>query len=266
VLVGKTSGELWENVGGSGFPFVRSPNGFFEIGGVGKFAITKQDQSVHWLANDLTLRRLSGNTAQRTSQHGFERAVRTYASTSDCQMFSYNLDGHMCVVIRFPEVATWVYDCTTQELHERQTYGRDDWDVSGIAECYGKVFVQRASDGAIGILSKDYYEEFEDTLVASWTYQNIKGDRQTVDRLEMGIETGVGLVTGQGSDPELSLEVSYDGGRKYSAMPTRKFGAQGATRTRVHWDRLGSGDNIVFRVSLSDPVPLTLWDTRATVR
>ena len=266
VLIGENSTELWEDVGGTDFPFIRSPNGFIEIGGVGKLASTKQDQSVHWLANDRTLRRLNGNTATRTSQHGFERAVRDYASVTDCQMYSYNLDGHLCVVIRFPDVATWIYDCTTQEIHERQSYGREDWDVSGFAECYGKVFVQRASDGAIGVLTKGIYQEFGNDLVSSWTYQNVygQGQRLTIDHLELGVETGVGL-TGE-LPPSISLEVSYDGGRTYKSLPTKSLGALGDYRSRVIWDRLGSGYNMVIRMSMSDPVPLTIWDTQVAVR
>lgn len=265
VLIGAGSTELWENVGGSGFPFVRSINGFVEIGGAGQFASTKQDQSVHWLANDKTLRRLSGNTAVRTSQHGMERAVRAYSRTDNCQMFSYTLDGHLCVVVRFPDLGTWIYDCTTQEIHERQTYGRLDWDVSGFAEVYGKVYVQRASDGAIGVLDATCYTEWGNDLVSSWTYQNLYGGGQriTLDHLELGMETGV---TSSTTAPSISLEMSYDGGKTYQALPKRTFGAVGEYRERVKWDRLGSGFDLVVRMSTSDAVPLTIWDTQAVVR
>jgi hypothetical protein len=163
-------------------------------------------------------------------------------------------------------VATWIYDCTTQEIHERQSYGREDWDVSGFAECYGKVFVQRASDGAIGVLTKGVYQEFGNDLVSSWTYQNVygQGQRLTIDHLELGVETGVGL-TGE-LPPSISLEVSYDGGRTYKSLPTKSLGALGDYRSRVIWDRLGSGYNMVIRMSMSDPVPLTIWDTQVAVR
>lgn len=260
VLVGAASTEIWEN---SGNGFTRVMNGFIELGGVSKFGITKQDQSVYWIANDRTMRRLSGNTAARVSQHAFERAMRGYDVTQ-AQMFSYTMDGHLCVVIRFPGDGTWIYDATTQELHERQTYGRDDWDVSGIAECYGKVYVQRASDGSIGELTKEAYQEFGEPLVMSWTYQNIPGGRITLDRVEMGVETGVGLESG--GDPVIDLEVSTDGGRIYRPMPSRTLGAMGHYRHRVHWDRCGSGYDIVIRGRVSDPVPVAIWSTEAAIR
>jgi hypothetical protein len=48
-------------------------------------------------------------------------------------------------------------------------------------------------------------------------------------------------------------------------MPTRSIGSQGEYRKRVHWDRCGDGYDIVLRQSLSDPVPLTIWDAQADV-
>jgi hypothetical protein len=267
VLIGTESTELWDNQGGSGFPFVRSPNGFIEIGGVALYGVTKQDQSVFWLANDRTVRRLNGNTAVRVSQHAFERRVREYGEVTDCQMFAYSLDGHLNAVVRFPGLATWVYDCTSGELHERQTYGYEDWDVCGFAEAYGKVFVQRASDGSVGVVTKDAWDEFGDTMVSSWTYQNVASPNPvTVDGLEMDVETGVGLTLGQGSDPRISLEVSYDGGRTYRQMPSRSMGLKGEYKHRVRWQRLGSGRDIVFRGSTADPVPFCMTNTTVVVR
>jgi hypothetical protein len=267
ILFGEKSIEAWDNIGGADFPFQRTPNGFIEHGCAAKGATTRQDQSVEWLGNDLTLRRLSGNTAVRISAHGFEREVRKYASVSDCRMYSYTLDGHLCIVIRFPGVATWVYDCTSQQMHERQTYGLNDWDVSGFAEAYGKVFVQRASDGAIGVLSQDVYADFGTEQVVSWAYQNLKSlGGMTIDRVDLGIRAGVGLTSGQGSDPRITLEVSKDGGETYRALPTRSFGAKGNALQPVHWDRCGYGRNLVLRMSCSDPVPLSIWSTDVTIR
>lgn len=266
VLIGSQSTELWDNVGQAGFPFARAGNGFMELGGAAAHGVTKQDQSVYMLASDRTIRRLQGVTWNRVSQHGVEDAIKGYARVDDCIAYAYTISGHLCTVWNFPNAnATWIYDATTNEWHERESFPNFGmWDVSGIVECYGKTFVQRASDGAVGILSATEYSEWGAALRYSWTYQGLygSGNRVYTGRLELGIETGVGLVTGQGSDPRLTLEISRDGGRTFPiTMPTRSFGAVGQYRTRVHWDRLGGGFDNVYRISGSDPVPLTVWDT-----
>lgn len=267
VLVGSDSTELWDNTGASGFPFERAPNGLIELGGTARHGIVKQDQSVCLLASDRTIRRLQGNTWMRISQHGVERALRNYATVEDCEASAYTLDGHLCTAWNFPSAGkTWLCDHTTQEWHERESYHRQVWDVVDIAEAYGQVFVQRATTGEIGTLSRTAFEEWGQALLAVWTFQSLYngGQRVTLNRLELGIETGVGLSTGQGSDPRITCQVSKDGGKSFPiTMPTRSIGAQGKYRQRVHWDRFGDAEDMVIRMELADPVPLTIWDAQA---
>lgn len=268
VLFGENTTELWWNDGGSGFPFSRSPDGFLELGAVANLGQGKIDNSVYWLASDLTARRLEGRTPVRVSHHGFEERVRGYASVSDCQVYPYTFNGHLCAVFRFPSAgAAWIYDVTTQEWHERQSYGYGGWNISGVAECYGKVLVQNSVTGAIGYFDNATNTEFGATQRAEWTYQNAYGENERLlhGSIEVICETGVGLVTGQGSDPRLTLELSDDGGRTYRTLPTRTIGAQGEYKTRVRWDRLGSSRDRVYRCSISDPVPLSVTDTVLTL-
>ena len=60
VLLGEESGELYENTGVAGFPFERAINGFFEVGCFNGDTVVKLDNSVVWVANDYTVRRLQG--------------------------------------------------------------------------------------------------------------------------------------------------------------------------------------------------------------
>ena len=264
VLFGETSTELWYNAGATGFPFERSPSGFIELGALAVHGHCKADNSIFWLASDYTVRRLSGSTPQRVSQHGFEERLRGYSTVADCEAYSYTFNGHICAVFRFPTAGeTWVFDITTNEWHERQTYGSGGWNISGVSDCYGKLLVQNATTGAIGSLSNTTYTEFGATQRAEWTYQNIYGENQRIPHscLEIVCETGVGLVTGQGSDPQLTLERSDDGGRTWTTMPTRTIGAQGEYQTRVRWPRLGMPRDRVYRAAISDPIQLSVTDT-----
>lgn len=264
VLFGTDTTELWYNAGGSGFPFERSPNGVIELGAAAEFGVARLDNSVLWLANDRTMRRLSGLTPQKVSQFGVEKALRGYARVDDCRAFAYSVDGQLCAVFTFPSAgATWVYNASTGEWFERETYGYSGWTACDAAACYGKTFVQHADTGAVGVLDASVSTEWGGTLRPEWTYQPIynAGARVYQSALTMEVQAGVGLSSGQGSDPRITLEASNDGGKTWLRAPTRSIGAQGKYLTRVRWDRLGQARNRVYRAFLSDPVPLTISAT-----
>lgn len=79
---------------------------------------------------------------------------------------------------------------------------------------------------------------------------------QFFHKFELYLQTGVGLETGQGIDPQLMLRVSFDGGRTWSNERWVTAGNLGKYTTRAEWRRLGRGRDAVFEVTVSDPV---LW-------
>ena len=61
-------------------------------------------------------------------------------------------------------------------------------------------------------------------------------------------------MTGQGSDPQIMLQYSDDGGITWSNELWETLGKLGKYRTRVEWRRLGRSRDRVFKVKVSDPV------------
>lgn len=267
ILLGTKSVEIWDNDGSPGFPFNRAINGYVEIGCFNGKSVAKNDNSVDWLANDYTVRRLDGVTPVRISQHGIEQLIQN-STISTANAFSYSQGGHLFYVLSFNEV-TVVYDATTQKWHERQTYGSGHWNISSHASAYGYELVGSSVSNAIGYLSKDVFTEFGATQLMSWTYQPIYNDEKRAfhDSLEIGLEVGVGLTTGQGSDPEIMLDYSDDSGKTWVSLPNKKIGPIGNYRTKVKWTKLGSTNSArVYRASVSDPVRINVFDTQVTVR
>lgn len=264
VIVGANSIELWYNAGASGFPFARDSNGFIELGCAAGASIAKADNSIYWLASDLTIRRLSGLTPIRISQHGVEQAIRGYDVKSDAVGMSYTQDGHIFYVITFPTAGhTWVFDATTKEWHERESYTLTRWRPCAMAFCYGRTYVQDYETGKIGYLDPDTYDEYGSLMRSSFTFANgayNNGKRTFHSMLEVMAETGVGLTTGQGSAPEIMLEISDDGGRTWRSAPNKSLGAIGRYRDKVRWWRLGSSRDRIYRCSVSDPIKLTISD------
>lgn len=77
-----------------------------------------------------------------------------------------------------------------------------------------------------------------------------------VERFQLELQVGVGLSTGQGSDPQIMLRISRNGGRTWGPELWTSAGKIGQYSRRALWRRLGRGRDLVFEVSVSDPV---LW-------
>src|SRR5262245_55448816 len=67
---------------------------------------------------------------------------------------------------------------------------------------------------------------------------------------KLDLERGVGLPSGQGSDPQVMLRVSRDGGRTWGEPLTLHAGALGAYTQRVIARRLGHARDLVFEVTV----------------
>jgi hypothetical protein len=79
--------------------------------------------------------------------------------------------------------------------------------------------------------------------------------------LQLDCETGVGLNTGQGDDPQVMLRWSDDGGHTYSNEHWSSIGRIGAYGHRTFWRRLGMTLKLrdrVYELSGTDPVKITI--------
>lgn len=265
VLAKEKTMELWYDAANSpGSPFSRSPNGFLEIGCGARDSLCKQNNSVHWLANDLTTRKLSGATPTRTSQHGVESAFQRLSRTTDCYTLPYTQEGHLFVAYIFPFAGrTFVHDETTSEWHERDSLGYSHWRPSCIVQAYGRQIVGDSFSGKLGVLDPDVHTEWGEPQRVSWTYQRVYAERNRVvhRRFELAHNPGEAPLTGQGSAPLATLFISDDGGNTFRARPTRSLGVRGNYTARAVWWNNGMSRDRVYRVDVTDPLPLFVTDT-----
>lgn len=85
------------------------------------------------------------------------------------------------------------------------------------------------------------------------------GNRRVyVSEFEPIVEAGLGLNTGQGVTPYMSLRVSVDGGKTWGPERMRSAGALGQYTARMRFARCGSGPHWVPELVVSDPVPWRL--------
>lgn len=71
---------------------------------------------------------------------------------------------------------------------------------------------------------------------------------------QIDLETGVGLVDGQGSDPQVMLRWSDDGGQTWSHEAWTSAGRMGEYTRRALWRRLGRSRDRVYETVVAEPV------------
>lgn len=275
-LFGQKTTEVWYNSGDADNPFQRIQGAFIEHGIVGPYACGKIDNTVFWVGSDTNgdgvTWRASGYTPQRVSSHAIETTLNGYGTLADCIVFTYQQEGHSFVQATFPQGnATWVYDIATNLWHERAYLDPVTGQLGRHrASCHmflnQKHYIGDYQNGNIYEWKLGTYSDNGDAIkwLRAWRalptgQNNLK--RTTHHNLQIYCEAGVGLVDGQGDDPQMILEWSDDGGHTWSNQHSRTLGAMGKTGTRVIWRRLGSTEKLrdrVYRVSITDPVKVAI--------
>lgn len=267
VLIGSESCERWYNTRGGDFPYDQAPGGFTETGCIGPRAAIKANNGVYFIANDLTVRRLSGNTAVRVSQHGVEEAFKSYAFPQDVEALTYTHEGHVVIVWNFiSDGATWCLDATTGEFHERNSYANQVWRGCDAILLNGVTYVQDRRTGAVGIMDTNCPTEWGDFVRREWAYGSAYKNNLLLfhSQLDTVMQVGMADANGQGSDPQLQLQWSDDGGQKWHPGVSNSVGKRGHLRTIVSSDRLGSARDRIYRRVISDPVLVRVYDTNLT--
>lgn len=274
-VLGHKSIEPWSNVGAANFPFQRIPGGLIERGIIGSRAVTTEDNSLFILGNDRIAYRITGITLQRISAHSQESIWQNYATVEDVLTMAHTFDGHKFIVYTFPtEAATWIYDIASGLWHERASWDLNNtplgrWRANCTEEAFNKTLIGDAFSGKIGYLSHSTFTEFGNTMQAEMVSPPIhaNGEWFTIPRFQIDLEAGVGTISGQGSDPQVMLSISRDGGNTWSDQELwTGMGANGAYGTRVYWDRLGGYYDCRFKVTISDPVRRTIVRAMADVQ
>jgi hypothetical protein len=273
-LFGEETTEVWFNSGAADFPFARLDGAFIEQGCAAPFSPAKMDNAVYWLSKDRAghghVMRAQGYQPQIVSTRAVEHAIQGYSTISDASAYTYQQEGHSFYVLTFPTAdRTWVYDAATQLWHERSYWSSGEHRHRG--ECYafafGRHLVLDYSNGRIYELDLDAYTDDGETLRAlrRTQHQSAEGRRLFWATLQVEMESGVGLSSGQGSDPQAMLRWSDDGGRTWSSEHWRSMGRLGEYRTRAIWRRLGQSRDRVYELVITDPVKRVIVDAWADV-
>lgn len=282
-LVGQLTTEVWYNSGASDFTFQRLPGTFIEHGCAAPYSIAKEDLNLFWLSQDLNGQAIvvmsQGYQLLRISTHAIENAIGNYSTISDATGYTYQKEGHIFYVLRFPTAnACWVYDKIARLWHQRC------WtDINGIlnahranvcAFAYGQNVIGDYQNGNLLALDLNTYTDYVDAAGpnsdGSYPISRIRGFPHLVENanrisyrnfiadLETGNDSGTIDNSTSANPPKISLRYSDDRGRTYGNRVEQTMGAIGQFVTSVQFNRLGYARDRVFELSWSAPARTAL--------
>ena len=268
---GTKTTTLFYDSGDVDTPFLPYPGTTFQVGLASPWLVAGFSDQWFWVGQSAkgqrTVVTASEPNAQPISTPPIALFLGNCTTLDDAWTVLYEQDEHLFFAITCPSspesVQTYCYD-----VRESLWHARADWDavagdwlkwrVAGSAAIDGLIVVGDADSGTLYELDLETYDNDGDLLVAERTAPYLSAENQAffVDQCQIGTQAGVGLSSGQGSDPVATLEISRNGARTWVSAGTAPLGMQGQYETRTKWGRLGRfvAGLAVFRVRISDPV------------
>lgn len=271
------STEVWQNTGGS-FPFQRIPGAVINFGCAAPYSVAKLANGLAWLATD-TLRGgvtcvfAQGFSPSVISTPAVENAWNSYATVDDAVAYSYTENKHQFLVISFPTGnATWVFDATTNLWHERgwwsgsanirqrqSFHAYSDLAAHGLAAAIpARHFVGDWQNGKIYIQDMSYMTDDGTQIQRIRTCPHLSNEQKWLFYSQFYLDMQV--PSGGPTTINPILDWSDDGGYNFGTAHTYPGGATSAAgrATRVIWRRLGKSRDRIFRVKITDAVPIAL--------
>jgi hypothetical protein len=280
-VFGTDTAEVWYNTGGLDFPLTRIQGAFNEIGCAAPYSVAKMDNQIYWLGKDARgqgiVYRAAGYMGQRISTHAIEWQMQEYPDLSDAVGYTYQQDGHSFYVLNFPTAnTTWVYDVATGAWHERAAFSNGEFyrhRGNNMCNFNGNIIIGDYQNGNIYTFDLNVYADNgqPQKWLRSWRALPTGANnltRTAQHAMQLDCETGVGINSGQGSNPQAMLRWSDDGGHTWSNEHWKSMGRIGRFGFRTIWRRLGMTLKIrdrVYEVSGTDPVRIYIMGAELVI-
>jgi hypothetical protein len=261
---GSSSIEFHQDVGTSPLPYTPIVSATQQVGLAAKFSRAKFDNTMAFLGTNLqggySVYKLFGFQPFVISSRDIDAYLVNFSTVSDATAISYMWDGHAFYLLTFPSAGrSFLYDGTTNVWSEQQSgTGLIGRYVGNLAIVFnGQVYISDYSNGNIYQLSDQVFTDNGNACMRLIQTRHIHdgGNMMAIDEVFLDLETGVGLQSGQGSNPQIMVSVSKDGGRTFGNERLMSIGMVGQYKgPRATLRRFGAARDFVFRFRMTDPV------------
>jgi len=254
--------EVWYNSANPSFTFERINGVFIEKGCAGKYTIASDEVGLFWVGNDRVVYTAKGYTPVRISTYPIEAELESWANISDAFAFIYTQEGHKFYCLTSPsENKSICFDITTELWHKRSSRNPNNLqDIRWRPNCFAFFddlnLVGDYETGIIYELDLDTPTEDGTKIIRYGTSstQFANFSRVNVDRLVIMMDTGIGKTSGEGSNPQLAMQYSIDGGNILSDELLQPIGELGKYETEVFWTGFGQCRTFIVKLIFSEPI------------
>lgn len=260
-LMGDRTIETWWNSGVGTPPFDRVEGGIFQVGLEALHSVASNDRFMYFLGDDSHVYRIDGGSiSPPITSVGIHHEIAGYATVSDAIGFCFTMEGQNFYCLILPgQNRSFLFSEQTGWSELSSDGGRTF--ANSYAYCYRKHLVADRRSGSIYEWDLNTYSDagepiirIRDTGPLTGEAIGVPGRRVEMNAFSLIMETGVGLLSGQGSSPTISLQVSDDGGKSWSTEMWVSVGKSGEFQQEVRWNALGSFYERTLRIKCSDPV------------
>jgi hypothetical protein len=266
VLLGSETVEFWGNTGGQDFPYSNQRGSTLEFGLAAASSLVKYNDSLAGVFKNkmgqVQVMMLAGHAIKPLSTQEHSDIINSYTTVSDATAFSYMLGGHPMLQVNFPSAGkSWLHDASTglwSKLESGLNGARHRAEIH--TDFLSKPRVSDYENGNVYTLDPDVYTDNGTAIKRRIRTKHLLSnyDRMVVHKLQVDFETGVGIATGQGSDPQVMLRISRDNGHTWGNELWTSMGAIGKYLTRAIWRRLGAARDWVLEFTITDPVKVVI--------
>ena len=267
----------WYNSGVGSPPIEKLQGRIFNVGLAAIDSIAKTDEAFYWLGDDFAIYRASNGSHQRLSTDAISNELSKYSTVSDAIGSTFTFEGQNFYMLTFPTGnKTFIVN---EKLAENGWFelssGVDSgiYQGSSVISAYGKNIVADNNNGNTYKLDLNTYTNNDEPLQRVRVTQSVNGDvlgakgkRVQMSCIKLIMETGVGLIEGQGDNPRIMIEYSDDGGNSWNGGSWPKVGRLGQFTLQVEWFDLGSFYERIFRISTTDPVNYSIFSATIDLR
>lgn len=254
-------------------PYRRIDNATKEIGLGAIHSVSANDDFVYFLGSDRRIYRIAGLTLQHVGNPSIGKSIAGYSDVLDAKGMCFTIDSQRFYLLTFGQGnETWLFSEDAGWTNLAYGVDNEEYLASAYKFIYGKHLIQDRRNGNIYELDFDTYTHNGDTIF--WQRDTAQvlpksigapGRTMTINRLRVFFETGTSLLNGQGSDAQVMMSWSNDGGRSWSSERWGGIGELGEYGTEVFWDDLGEHRSIMFRFRMTDPVRWVLMSAEADI-
>lgn len=295
IMYGPSSYEIWATTGNNDLPISYNGGSSSKIGCDAPYSIaTIGDQAFHLgssAGGTNIVFMTNAYSMDRISDHAIEaRLQRSGDAVKAAIGWTYQMSGHVFYILTIPYQQgnaysgfTIVFDTQTGKWHTRSTRdpltnSNDAWAPLFGVYAFGKVLVGNLTDAVVLELDPDTYTDWSPVSVytpdgtkprvCKYTGPQMWADLRLVQHFEfqLDFQPGVGLITGQGTNPQAMFRVSNDAGATWSSERWVSIGRVGQYAHRCRLKRCGISRMRVYEVTISDPVFVCIVGARTLTK